>query len=768
MTEISLESAVCHSRVYASGGRNRGTVLAMLIAICAGVLGGWGLLDASVGGAQSTAVTASEEPVDGFLIEVPRPLTSRDVERILSQLTRLSLAVRQSSPDAENASGRRVSVVLHFRQSEVDSGSGEDAGDASGRVGQQNATSLEDSLKLARAISGGDLKRIRPVAWIDAPVRGSDVLLVLASESILVSPSGSIGDATYGETSGDETTELIYQSIAKRRSLLAPEMVAALANPDIAIARVRGAEGPTRFASGEELETLRRDGLIVEETIWSDAGQPLVLNADRLRELRAATAIVDSQDDVADRLGLARLRSESVDAASEAVGVLLRINGPVRRDRVRRWQTNLSATIESGETNTWLVEIDSPGGYLAGSASMAAFLADPGPSIRSVGGYVSREARGDATLLALACRPLAMHKDATLGGSGADAIGPEDVRNQRELIALISAATGRSETLMRGLLDPSLTVHRYSNRRTGRIRYAVPSELAAEMQDGDASEWKREERIELEEGLSAQAATELGLVDETVDSLQAVAKRVGLTDVPEQLSDRGLVRWVERLGRNDGLAFGLLLLGFMMLSTEASAPGLGLPGFIAMLCFAFFFWTKFLAGTAEWAELLAFGLGIACLAIEIFVLPGFGVFGIGGLVLTVLGVVLMSQTFVIPRNSYQVNELAQGVWMAIGGMGGLVIGFLVMRAFLPQAASVAGLAMDDPPTDIDRLERVADYDHLDGQTGVAATRLRPSGKARFGEQLVAVVSDGSAIDPGQSVRVVAVHGNRIVVEAVDE
>ncbi|MFG0287107.1 MAG: NfeD family protein [Rhodopirellula sp. JB044] len=714
-----------------------------------------------------------KQPPRGYLIDIPHPITSRDIDQILSQLTRLSLAVRQTTPNSDNAAVKRASVVLRFGSSDTPAKQPTRVGesDALGNEAVPNTTALEDALKLARAISGNDLRRVRSIAWVDREVRGSDVLLVLACESILVSSDGSIGDATEGEPTGDETTQLIYQSIAKRRSLLAPEIVKGLANSELAVARVRLAEGDTRFAVGEELRQLRREGAIVEETIWSEAGQPLILTADQLRELRAATAIVDSVDEVADRLGLAGLRDEDVDASGEAVGALLRINGPVRRDRVRRWQSNLAATIERGETNTWLVEIDSPGGYLTGSASMAAFIADPGPSIRSVGGYISREARGDAALLALACRPLTMHPDATLGGSGAEAINPDDVRDQRELIALIANATGRSETLLRGLLDPSLPIHRYTNRRTGRVRYAIPSELAEEALQGEedvATQWKREQRIELADGLTVQAAIELGLVDESADSLQNAAQTVGLADVPNQLSDRGLVRWVERLGRNDGLAFGLLLLGFMMLSTEASAPGLGLPGFIAMLCFAFFFWTKFLAGTAEWLELLAFGLGLVCLAIEIFVLPGFGVFGIGGLFLTVLGVVLMSQTFVIPRNSYQVNELTQGVWMAIGGMGGLVIGFLIVRAFLPQAATATGLAMESPPSDMDRLERLADFDHLQGKSGTASTRLRPSGKARFGDQVVAVVSDGSAIDPGQSVRVVAVHGNRIVVEAVED
>ena len=47
------------------------------------------------------------------------------------------------------------------------------------------------------------------------------------------------------------------------------------------------------------------------------------------------------------------------------------------------------------------------------------------------------------------------------------------------------------------------------------------------------------------------------------------------------------------------------------------APGLGVPGFIAITCFALFFWMKFPAGTAEWLELIAFTLGLLCIGIEI-------------------------------------------------------------------------------------------------------------------------------------------------------
>lgn len=695
------------------------------------------------------------ESKQGVLVEIPSPLNSRTVERTLVQLSRL----------AGSARDERVTVVLKFAS---------DNPDGEADLKSTNRTQLEDALKLARAISGPDLRRIRPVAWIDSAVTGYEVLVALACETVVVSPNGSIGTVTDPGSVADETAKLIFESIAKRRALLPDPIVAALVDSDLELAQIRVVGGELKFVVGSDLDELRQSGDVLEESVWSQAFEPLTLSANRLRELRAATAIVTDMDEVADRLGLAGLRNSESDQVENAVGVYLRINGSINPQRVRRWQTNLASTIEKGETNTWLIEIDSPGGNLASSAALATVFSDPGSSIRKVGGYVSREARGDAALVALACRPLNIHPEANIGGGGADAMSSENVARYRELIGMIASATNRSESLIRGLLDPKLAVHRYVHRQTGRVRYAVPSELSSEFENDPANEgsdvssvWKREQRIELDKGVSAERAIELGLADRIVESLPSAAATVGLASVPPQLADRGLIRFVERIGRNDGLAFGLLLIGFMLLSTEASAPGLGLPGFLSMLCFAFFFWTKFLAGTAEWAELLAFGLGIACLAIEIFVLPGFGIFGIGGLFLTVLGVVLMSQTFVIPQNAYQAGELLGGVWMVLGSMVGLIIGFMFVKTFLPQAATAAGLAMEVPEASIDEFERVAHYDHLVGQTGLAATRLRPSGKARFGELLVSVISDGSSLEANQEVRVVQVLGNRIVVEAVE-
>ena len=68
---------------------------------------------------------------------------------------------------------------------------------------------------------------------------------------------------------------------------------------------------------------------------------------------------------------------------------------------------------------------------------------------------------------------------------------------------------------------------------------------------------------------------------------------------------------------------------------------------------------------------------------------------------------------------------------------------------------------------IDQSEKLGDHSELLGQLGAATTPLRPSGKARFGDQIVQVVSDGTLIAAGDSVRVCDVHATKVVVEPLE-
>ena len=163
--------------------------------------------------------------------------------------------------------------------------------------------------------------------------------------------------------------------------------------------------------------------------------------------------------------------------------------------------------------------------------------------------------------------------------------------------------------------------------------------------------------------------------------------------------------------------------------------------------------------------------GLACIAMEIFVLPGLGVFGIGGGVMVLMSIILASQTFIFPRNDLPIRTAVRfdvhdggRLWRRLRGA--------VDHAALP------GRIVADQPRDAaclpprnwiwTGLESLVDWNYLEGKRGVTTTQLTPSGKARFGDDVVNVISDGLLVPRGTSIRVVQVLGNRVLVEPLEE
>jgi membrane-bound ClpP family serine protease len=144
--------------------------------------------------------------------------------------------------------------------------------------------------------------------------------------------------------------------------------------------------------------------------------------------------------------------------------------------------------------------------------------------------------------------------------------------------------------------------------------------------------------------------------------------------------------------------------------------------------------------------------------LEIFVFPGFGIFGLGGIVLTLASLVLASQTFIIPQNSYQLQQFRNSLLiLAVAGFGTFGLGMMLSRM----------LENMNKPKDtgvIQETERLANYDGLVGLRGITATRLVPAGKARIDDELYDVVSDGDLIEKDQPIEIVQVVGYKIVVK----
>lgn len=698
----------------------------------------------------SGAPDASAEPRagrEGYLLQVPLPIRSESAAAVRRELEQLATAVEG------RGAGRRTPVVLQF-------GSTADSADGSDGRG----STFEASLSLARWLTGRGARSLRVVAYVAGPVEGHAVLPVLASDEFVVAPTARLGNAQADEAEADEAIELLYEAIAAGRGLVPPAVVRAMVDPETELVLMTQIDGTERFVSGDELAELRTSGETWQEKQLSGAGRPAVFSADQLRTYRWASQVVEGRDELAQWLGVSRLRTSSAGDSGARSAVRVDVSGPINGGRVRRFESNIVAALEGDEVNSLFVTVDSPGGDLGSSLRLAFRLADlverPGASI----GYVEGAARGDAALIAAACKPLYLHPQARIGGSGTQQIERRDVLDLREAIDQLAEQTGRPAALMAGLIDPEAQVYRYTHRRTGRIAYFEADDLEAD----EAARWQRGERIDLADGLTAAEAVALGLAEGEADSAALAASRGGLEEVPRPLADRRVVHAVEWLGGLPGLAPLLLFVGFLALSVEMSAPGLGFPGFVSLLCFIMFFWMKFLSGTAEWLEVTLFIGGVLCILVEVLIVPGVGVFGIGGLVMVVAAIVLASQTFVIPRNAYQYAQTTRGLLTVLAACGGILGGLAVLRFLLPGIPMFGHLMMPGPDSDEmieqEQREHLVHYEWLEGREGVAVTPLRPAGKARFDDQVIAVISDGSPVAAGDPLRVVEVHGNRVVVE----
>jgi membrane-bound serine protease (ClpP class) len=218
------------------------------------------------------------------------------------------------------------------------------------------------------------------------------------------------------------------------------------------------------------------------------------------------------------------------------------------------------------------------------------------------------------------------------------------------------------------------------------------------------------------------------------------------------------------------VALLLLFIGIAALYAELHSPGIGVGAFVAGISFLLFFWSKYLDGTAGWLEVLLFMAGLVCILLEIFVLPGTAIFGLGGGLLIISSLILASQTFVLPHNEYQFQQLRDTLLGLSGVAVGVVLTAVVIRRLFPHAPLFNHMVLKPPSSDemenLSHREAMVDFAHLLGRQGVTTSQLVPAGKARFDGQFVDVTSHGEFIDRGTTVMAVEVHGNRVIVRAV--
>jgi membrane-bound ClpP family serine protease len=639
---------------------------------------------------------------------------------------------------------------------------------AKGTAGE--GSSFGDALDMARFLSGDRLSQVRTVAWLPRSVKGHAVLAVLACEEIMIGKGAEFGAAGSGEPGAiDDTLRRAYTEIAERRRTVPAAIALGLLDKDLAVSKVILVENKAvRFETAGELQKLREKGAVAQEETLFQPGDPHVLSGARMRELGLASHVASDRRALAGALQIP-LTALRQDMTPEDGWKAIRVDlhGPIHRQSVNWILRSLDDHQRRGDFNLLLLSMNTGGGDIEQSRRLAEHLAAMGQGIYRIA-FVGGQARSDAALVALSCDELVMQPDAMLGGPGETTPSEGDLDALRPGLIELFGRQGRDWSLPVALVDSRIEVHRYHHPLGAEVRYlsAAEAETLAEPAD-----WQRDNQpIATAGGISGVQAEQLGLARAVVNNLAELKALYHIDVEPQPVRPNWALAFVEWLA-DPRIAGVLLFVGGFALLFELSTPGVGVPGFVAVVCFLLFFWSQFLHGTSGWLEILLFVGGVMCIAVELFALPGFGVFGFGGALMVVASIVLASQTFVIPTNAYQLRQFPISLLMMAAGMAGGIVSVAVIRRFLPDTPYFNRMLLNPPGADeraaLSRREALVTWEHLLNKRGETTTPLVPAGKAQFGDELIDVISNGELIAKGTPVIVEDVTGNRVVVRKVN-
>jgi membrane-bound serine protease (ClpP class) len=722
-------------------------VLSIAAIACALVLP---LLHAPVAAASDKRPAEASAQIGQF-IHVELPITAQTTERVRRNVDRAIAAAKKDK--------NRLVLVFQF---DVPRGQ-KQAGLGSG---------FYDANKLADFLSGDQLAGVRTVAFLPHSVAGHAVLPVTACEQIIMAKDATLGAAGVDEKTITPPMRIAYSDIANRRRTVPVAVALGMLDPALEVLQVE-TEVDQQYVLPDDLPKLKKEHAIKEPVVLKRAGETYEISGAEARRLDFAKYLAADRRDVAKALELPPTAIEenpSLDSDWRAVRVDLK--GPITSDSVAKAQHTIEQQIRD-QANFICLWIDSPGGSVPDAMQLANFLADLDPSrVRTVA-YVPKEARCDAAIVALACDQLVIHPGAVLGGSGAQELTPEEIGDVVREIRHLAPRKGRSWSLVAAMVDPRLDVHRFTRPDDpGRVEYFCLDELN---EQADKDKWKQGDLVTIPRlplKLTGIDAERVLLANKVVDRFSEFRQHYGLENDPTLVEPGWAHTLIDALASPEAAAL-LLLIGMVGLYIELHSPGVGIGGFVALVCFLLFFWSHYLDGTAGWLEALLFVAGVGCLLLEIFVIPGFGIFGLGGGAMVLASIILASQTSksFIPRNEYQRDQLLTSLsTIAVACLGMVAVAFF-LRSRLPRSPVLNRLMLEPPEGDeaatISRRESLVNFQDLVGSQGTTTTQLTPSGKARFGDLLVDVIADSEVIPPGAAIEVVAVRGNRVLVKEVE-
>lgn len=391
------------------------------------------------------------------------------------------------------------------------------------------------------------------------------------------------------------------------------------------------------------------------------------------------------------------------------------------------WRTVKNAFEEAESRNVeWIImEMNTFGGMVNFADSIRSRILDS--PLQSIV-FINHNAASAGALISLAADRIYMSKGSSIGAASVvDQTGeimPEKYQSyMRGLMRATAEAKGRDPKIAEAFVDPEIDLP--GIKPAGKILTLTSAE-----------------------------AVGIGLADGELASVQAVLEAVGAGQ-SEVVSHQ--ITWIDQIISfliNPAVSGILILLIIGGIYFELQTPGIGFALIVAIVAAILFFAPLYIQGLADNWEIALFVVGIILIVLEIFVIPGFGIPGILGIIFLVCGL-----AFSMVANDWLNFKVAapgllmQSFLVVIASMGAAIILMVIFGKSMLQTKAFKRLVLQDEQRSIEGYTSSRHNALLVGKEGIAKTVLRPSGKIEIeGIWYDAVALDGY-IDTGEAIYV---------------
>ncbi len=382
-----------------------------------------------------------------------------------------------------------------------------------------------------------------------------------------------------------------------------------------------------------------------------------------------------------------------------------------------------------------ILEINTPGGRVDAALQIRdAIFEAKVPTIA----FVNREAASAGALISLSCQKIFMAPGSSIG-----AVTPVDQSGKKA-----------SEKVVSYLRSVMRSIAQRNNR---------PVDIVEAMVDEDIEIPKISEKGKLLT-LTAKEAIDLKIADGIAEDLPDLLNQFGLK---LESTIRTRISWSEKLVyflTNPIISSLLLTIGIFGLIFEVRTPGWGIGGTLALIALTLFFGSHYLVNLAQWTEIVLFFVGVGLLILEAFVIPGFGIAGISGIIFILASFVL---SLIGHIGSVDTAEILNAI--SLVGVSFILAFILVLpiMKLLPKTRTFQKLVLNTAEKTKEGFRSTPKhYEQFIGQVGVSLSPLRPAGIAQFDDNRLDVVAEGEFIEQNSEIKVVKVEGYKIIVRQV--